>query len=95
MSVVSTLRQADIFYEFTLTQLELIASICTEHVYNLGDIIFEENTTGDELYLIVEGEIDIQVDPSLVGKPVAGGPVIGSFSTPQCLNALNRVRSSS
>ena len=74
MSVVSTLRQADIFYEFTLTQLELIASICTEHVYNLGDIIFEENTTGDELYVIVDGEIDIQVDPSLVGKAGAGEP---------------------
>ncbi len=74
MSVVSTLRQADIFYELTLTQLELIASICTEHFYNLGDIIFEENTTGSELYVIVDGEINIQVDPSLIGKPVAGEP---------------------
>src|SRR3954447_24329339 len=74
MSVVTTLRQADIFYELTVTQLELIASICTEHVYNQGDVIFEENTTGDELYLIVDGEIDIQVDPSLVGKLVAGDP---------------------
>ena len=74
MSVVSTLRQADIFYELTLTQLELIASICTEHVYNLKDVIFEENTSGSELYVIVEGEIDIQVDPSLIGKAGTGEP---------------------
>ncbi|HVU11311.1 MAG TPA: cyclic nucleotide-binding domain-containing protein [Phototrophicaceae bacterium] len=74
MSVVSTLRQADIFYEFTLTQLELIASICTEHTYDVGSVIFEENTNGSELYVIVDGEVEIQVDPSLVGKPGIGQP---------------------
>ncbi len=74
MSVVSTLRQADIFYEFTLTQLELIASICTEHSFDEGDVIFEENSDGSELYVIVDGEIDIQVDPALVGKPGKGQP---------------------
>jgi CRP/FNR family transcriptional regulator, cyclic AMP receptor protein len=74
MSVVSTLRQADIFYEFTLTQLELIASICTEQTYGEGEIVFEENTTGSELYVIVDGEIEIQVDPSLIGKRDASEP---------------------
>lgn len=74
MSVVSTLRQADIFYDFTLTQLELIASICGEQAYEDGAVIFEENTSGSELYVIVEGEVDIQVRPAGVGKPNTGEP---------------------
>jgi CRP-like cAMP-binding protein len=68
MSVVTTLRQADVFYEFTLTQLELIASICAVRNYGAGDLIFEENSSGSELYVIEEGEIEIQVNPALVGK---------------------------
>lgn len=74
MSVVSTLRQTDIFYEFSHTQLELIASICTARTFALGDILFEENTSGSELYVIEDGDIDIQVDPSLIGKPRSAEP---------------------
>jgi signal-transduction protein with cAMP-binding, CBS, and nucleotidyltransferase domain len=44
MSVISVLRQADIFYELTNTQLELIASICEERHYQAGDTVFEENS---------------------------------------------------
>lgn len=73
MSVVNVLKQADIFDELTNTQLELIASICSERHYQAGDIIFEENTPGDELYVIGNGEVEIQVDPSLVGKDVGAG----------------------
>ena len=76
MSVVSVLRQADIFYELTTTQLELIASICEERQYDTGDVVFAENTAGDELYVIANGEVDIQVDPGLVGAAPkdASGP---------------------
>jgi CRP/FNR family transcriptional regulator, cyclic AMP receptor protein len=67
MSVVTVLKQADIFYELTTTQLELIGSICEERHYQTGEMIFTENSAGDELYVIANGEVEIQVDPSLVG----------------------------
>ncbi|MCS6834641.1 MAG: cyclic nucleotide-binding domain-containing protein [Anaerolineae bacterium] len=67
MSVVPVLRQADIFDELTPTQLELIGSICTERHYQAGDVIFEENTPGDEMYIIANGEVEIIVDPALIG----------------------------
>lgn len=67
-SIVSVLRQADIFYELTPTQLELIASICTEKKYPRGEVIFAEQTVGKELYVIADGEVSIEVDPSLVGR---------------------------
>ncbi len=67
MSVVTVLKQADIFYELTTTQLELIASICEERHCQTGDIVFGENAAGDELYVIANGEVEIQVDPALIG----------------------------
>ncbi len=67
MSIV-VLKQADIFYEFTNTQLELVSSITEERTYEPNEIIFEENTPGDELSVIADGEVAIQVNPSLLGK---------------------------
>ncbi len=74
MSIVSVLKQADIFDELTNTQLELVASICTERHYQAGDVIFEENLPGHEMYVIASGEVEIQVDPSLIGNESATGP---------------------
>jgi CRP-like cAMP-binding protein len=74
MSTTIILKQADIFAELTATQIELIASICTSQMYRRNDIIFEENSASDELYLIVNGEIDIQIDPALIGGDPADGP---------------------
>ena len=54
-SVVTTLKQADIFDGLTATQMELIGSICSEKQYNSGDTLFKENTPGDGLYVIVNG----------------------------------------
>ena len=67
MSFANSLKQADIFYELTPTQLEMIAALCQERRGNAGDMIFEENAASDELYIITQGEVDIQVDPALVG----------------------------
>ncbi|MEP7291787.1 MAG: cyclic nucleotide-binding domain-containing protein [Chloroflexota bacterium] len=74
MSVVPILKQTDIFVDFSPTQLALIESICVEQSYGADDVIFEENTDGSELYVIVEGEVDIQVDPAMIGRSGAGRP---------------------
>jgi len=66
MSFVQLLKQADIFYEFTPNQLELVAALCEERDCITGEVIFEENAPGGELYIITQGEVEIQVDPSLV-----------------------------
>ncbi|MEP7289598.1 MAG: cyclic nucleotide-binding domain-containing protein [Chloroflexota bacterium] len=81
MSVATVLKQADIFYELSTTQLELIASICEERHYQTGDVVFAENTSGDELYVIANGEVQIQVDPALVGTAQPGGPEYQTIAT--------------
>lgn len=68
MTLIFALRQSDIFYELTTTHLELIGSIATEHHYANNEIIFEENTRGSELYVIADGEVEIQVGSGVIGQ---------------------------
>ena len=41
--IVNHLKQSDIFYQFTPTQLEMVANLCQEVVFQAGEIIFKEN----------------------------------------------------
>jgi len=66
MSLLPILRQAEIFYDLSPTQLELIASIAQEKQYSANDLLFAENTRGDGLYVIANGEVQIQVNQSVV-----------------------------
>ena len=75
---VNILKRTDIFYDLTPMHLEMISAICEEKNARAGEVIFEENSPGNELYVIVRGEVEILLDPSLVGgaTPRRGtGPV--------------------
>jgi hypothetical protein len=53
-TIVNFLKQGDIFYQFTPTQLELVANLCQEATFQKDDLIFRENSTSKELYVIVQ-----------------------------------------
>ena len=63
-SFISVLKQSDIFYQFTPTQLELVANLCQEIVFSKGETIFEENSGSKELYVIANGEVKILINSS-------------------------------
>jgi CRP/FNR family cyclic AMP-dependent transcriptional regulator len=65
-SFVPVLKQSDIFHQFTPKQLEMVANLCHEKVYQAGEIVFDENSESSELYIIADGEVEIRIDPSLV-----------------------------
>lgn len=65
--IVAYLKQSDIFYQFTQTQIELVGNLCQEKIFDAGQTIFEENSSSKELYVIIQGEVDIVVDPNVVG----------------------------
>ncbi|HMR98421.1 MAG TPA: cyclic nucleotide-binding domain-containing protein [Anaerolineales bacterium] len=65
-TIVTFLKQSDIFFQLTPTQLELVANLCQEATFQKNDLIFKENSTSKELYVIAQGEVDIFVDPALV-----------------------------
>ncbi len=66
-NMINFLKQSDIFYQFTPTQLELVGNLCQEVVYNSGEIVFQENSSSKELYVIVQGEVDILINRSTTG----------------------------
>jgi CRP-like cAMP-binding protein len=66
MSYDAVLKQADIFYELSSEQISRIAMICDERIFDMGQIIIEENTPGDDLFIIAHGEVEILIDPALV-----------------------------
>lgn len=67
--LINFLKQADIFYQLTATQLEMIANICQERTFARGETILQEGASSNELYIIAQGEVDILVNPALVGGP--------------------------
>jgi len=73
-SVINFLKQSDIFYQFTATQLELVANLCQEVIFQENDVIFRENSGSKELYIIAQGEVDILIDPASARDEGAGAP---------------------
>ncbi len=66
-STVDYLKQSEIFYQLTPTQLELVSNLCQEIVFNAGDVIFKENSGSKELYIIAHGEVDILINRAGTG----------------------------
>jgi CRP/FNR family transcriptional regulator, cyclic AMP receptor protein len=66
-SISGILSLTDMFENFTKTQLELVAALCEPNSYAEGDIVFEENASSDDLYIIRSGRVEILVDPARVG----------------------------
>ena len=62
-----SLSDADVFYNLSTEQLSRIAEICTQRCLTKGTILFQENSPGDEMYLVVQGAVDILVDPAMLG----------------------------
>ncbi len=67
-SIVNYLKQSDIFYQFTPTQLEMVANLCQEVVFQAGETIFRENSSSKELYIITQGEVEILINPSTISS---------------------------
>jgi CRP/FNR family cyclic AMP-dependent transcriptional regulator len=87
----SILRRTDMFYDLSDAQLEMVASICDEATYKVGQVIFEENSAGDELYVIAAGEVEIQLDPGTIrldGRPTGGQVTIATLRSGQTFGEI-------
>jgi CRP-like cAMP-binding protein len=71
-TVITFLKQSDIFHKITTTQLELIANLCQELVFQEGETIFQEQSEGKELYVIAQGEVDILINPAVISGSATG-----------------------
>lgn len=64
--IIRSLKQSDIFYQFSHTQLQMVANLCQEVTFQVGELIFQEDSNSKELYIITQGEVDILIKPSKV-----------------------------
>lgn len=62
MKKAQILEMVDIFSDLEQEHLDLIYRLCKEESYLKGQIIFEENTPSQEIFIILDGEVDIQVN---------------------------------
>lgn len=65
--IQADLRYSDLFFDFDDLLLELVASISERRRYKFGEVIFEEGSESDKLYIIIQGEVEIQVSPAVLG----------------------------
>jgi CRP/FNR family cyclic AMP-dependent transcriptional regulator len=67
MQRTTFLKNVDIFLDMRPKHIEKLAAICKEVTFQQGEVIVRENTPSDEMYAIVQGEVDIILDPKTVG----------------------------
>jgi len=59
MEKVHFLRKVPLFRGFSIADMMVIAQIAQEVRFEAGNVLFRKGDTGDALYLILEGEVDI------------------------------------
>jgi hypothetical protein len=75
----AALRQVDLFSGLAADDLLQIASVAEERVFEAGDYLFYEGEEGDYMYLVLDGQIRIEVGGQQVG--ISGpGKSTGEFA---------------
>ena len=83
------LQEADVFYGLDPDQLARIQAICTQVTLEQDTVIFEENSPGDELYIVIRGAVEVQVDPKTLGLDTDAEPTtIATLRQGQVLGEL-------
>jgi len=81
MSYVQMLKDVDIFAGLSEDRLEKIAAIGEVKTYGGAEVIFKENTTSNELYIILNGMVEILVDPATLGMADSGTAGLKTIAT--------------
>jgi len=59
-----SLKTISIFSDLNDSELDRLAEVCSERTYLADEFIFVEHTEGDELFMILDGEVSIQLELS-------------------------------
>ena len=81
VAIINLLRGLPIFEGLGDGELRKIARLFTQKLYRPGEQIFKKGDSGDAAYIVMRGQIDIQLEEG--GKPiasVASGKIFGELS---------------
>lgn len=62
MELIEILKNNAIFKGLTDQEIQKLADICYEKEYKTGELIFEDNSVGSAMYVIIKGQVDIQMN---------------------------------
>ena len=57
-----SLRRTELFHDLDISILQLVAQQLTEHTYDAGQVVFHEGDTGDRLFLLLSGTMQVFVE---------------------------------
>ncbi len=83
MTLTSLLKRAALFSGLSDSEAEQVASLCSARTYPAGSIIIQQGDTGDELFIIQEGEVEILVMGTRDEQPVVvlgKGQIVGEMA---------------
>ena len=66
MNYINVLKRTDIFFDLSDEFLDMVAGVCRDASFRMGEMVFEEQSANSELYIIADGEVEIVVDPSFI-----------------------------
>jgi CRP-like cAMP-binding protein len=75
-SITATLSLTEIFDNLSSTQLELVASICESISLKKGDVLFKENDSSKEMYVIAQGAVEVLMNPGAISLERNLEPVV-------------------
>jgi len=78
MSVTELLQRSELFSGLTPKQVEQIAALGQEAVYNAGDVVIREGDPSDEMYIIRSGMVEVLVSGGRI-HDVPGPPQLTSL----------------
>lgn len=81
VSYIHVLKDVDILADLSQERLEKVAAIGEIRDYEGAEIIFKENTTSNELYIILNGMVEILVDPATLGTVERGTTGLKTIAT--------------
>lgn len=56
---IEVLRTADLFAGLTLEQIKAVAALGESQTFQRGDIIVREDEAGDEMYIVLAGQVEV------------------------------------
>jgi CRP/FNR family cyclic AMP-dependent transcriptional regulator len=71
MSLIESLKRAQIFTDLSQDEMGQIAAVCEQRVFDQGATILSEGETSRELFIIEEGMVEVSL-----GTPDASTPLI-------------------
>ena len=76
------LKNSDIFEQISTDDLRFVADALEERVYLIGDVVFEKDDRGDNMYVIVSGKIGISLDKNT-------DDYVATMSAGECFGEMN------